>query len=150
MAKEPTDPTAEFGFLLHDTARLLRWNFDRRASALGVTRSQWQVLMRLKRKDGMAQVELAQQMDIQPISVSRLIDRLEEDGWVERRDDPTDRRTKRVFLTSKVRPMLEKLMACGAATRVEALAELSDAEKRQLMELLERIRTNLCDKGRKA
>src|SRR5690348_13133430 len=86
------DPERSFGFLLYDAARLLRRDFDRRARRIGLTRAQWSVLANLVRNEGVNQAGLADIMEIQPITLVRLLDRLEEAGWIERRPDPTDRR----------------------------------------------------------
>src|ERR1700733_14157430 len=111
-----------FGFLIHDVARLLRWNFDRRARTLGLTRAQWSVLAQLRRQDGLRQTDLAGLLDVQPITLVRLLDRLEKQGWVERREHKTDRRAKRVFLTKRAAPMIERLATLGKEKRKEALS----------------------------
>jgi MarR family transcriptional regulator for hemolysin len=136
-------PYQAFGFLLHDTARRLRWNFERRALQVGLTRAQWSVLFQLKRQDGLKQQELAQLLDVTAITVGRLIDRLEAAGWIIRCDDPEDRRAKRIFLTEKVTPVLEQMAELSFDTREEALAGLDDAARRRLMESLQHIRDNL-------
>ena len=108
------------GFAIHDVARLLRWSFDRQSAHLGLTRAQWSVLAHLSRRDGVQQKDLAQVMDITPITLARHLDRLEVDAWIERRDDPDDRRAKRVFLNAKARPMLEALSGLGQKVRATA------------------------------
>ena len=136
-------PHDSLGFLVHDVARLMRWHFDRRAQAVGLTRAQWSVLVLLLREDGVQQKCLAELLDIAPISLSGLLDRLERDGWVERRDDPADRRAKRVYRTAKLGPVLESLRALGAEVRESALQGLSAEEQEQLLDLLQRVRRNL-------
>ena len=98
-------------FLLHDVARQLRVDADRRASAYGLTRAQWVILFWLERQPGLSQKELAEIVEVEPITVARLIDRLEERGLVERRDDPRDRRIWRLHLRPAAAPMLESLHA---------------------------------------
>jgi MarR family transcriptional regulator for hemolysin len=98
-------------FLLHDVARQLRLNADRRASAHGMTRAQWMILFRLERQPGLSQKELAEILEVEPITVARLIDRLEDRGMVERRDDPHDRRIWRLHLCPPAGPVLRDLHA---------------------------------------
>lgn len=133
----------QFGFLISDVARLLRWNFDRQAQGLGLTRAQWAVLAHLKRCDGSQQSVLARLMDIKPITLARHLDRLEAEGWVERQDDPDDRRAKRVFLTPKSTPMLDALRQLGETVRQEALQGISQADFELTVQTLERIKANL-------
>jgi len=140
MSQFPSEP---LGFVINDVARMLRWQFDRRATEIGLTRSQWYVLAHLLRKDGMQQKELAEQMEITAISLTGLLDRLERDGWVERRSDPGDRRAKRIFLTPKVEPVLKAIQKLGRELRNESLQGFSESEQEQLMTLLLRMRSNL-------
>tara|TARA_R110000772_G_scaffold35901_5_gene86235 strand:- start:7737 stop:8186 length:450 start_codon:yes stop_codon:yes gene_type:complete len=132
-----------FGFTLNDVARLLRWEFDRQAQHLGLTRAQWSVLAHLKRYEGVQQKELARFMDIKPITLARHLDNLERQEWVERRDDPDDRRAKRVFLSTKAKPMINSLTRIGKKIRAHALRGLSVDEQDQLMKMLRKIRENL-------
>jgi MarR family transcriptional regulator for hemolysin len=131
------------GFVVHDVARMMRWQFDRRASGLKLTRSQWSVLAHLLRTDGIQQKELAEQMDITAITLTGLLDRMEREGWVERRADPIDRRAKRIYLTEKVAPVTKELRSLAREVRKSALQGLSDAEQQQLMALLVKVRSNL-------
>jgi len=114
-----------FGFLLHETARLMRRDFERRSRTSGLTRAQWAVLANLERTEGTSQAALADVLDIEPITLVRLIDRLESAGWVERRPDPDDRRVRRLYLTATARPLMEQFHELAAATREAALAGLS-------------------------
>ena len=98
-------------FLLHDVARLLRHEADRRAGARGMTRAQWVILFWLQRQPGLSQKELAEILEVEPITVARLIDRLEDRGMVERRDDPHDRRIWRLHLCPPAEPVLHDLHA---------------------------------------
>src|ERR1043166_5899802 len=105
----PVTPNREFAFALNDVARLLRTYADQRAAQFGMTRAQWVVLVRLDRSEGLKQCELADILEVQPITLTRLLDRLAENGLIERRPDPEDRRVKRLYLTPAARPVLERL-----------------------------------------
>lgn len=137
------NPHQGVGVLLVDVARLLRRNFNRRAQSLGLTQPQWQALARLSQNQGMNQACLADLLEVQPITLARLIDRLEAAGWVERRPDPDDRRAQRLFLTAQVEPLLDDMRALSSATREEALAGLSETERRRLIEALKTVKGNL-------
>jgi DNA-binding MarR family transcriptional regulator len=132
-----------FGFLLHDSARLMRRDFERRSRSSGLTRAQWAVLAYLARSEGTSQAALAEMLEIEPITLVRLLDRLEGAGWVERRADPSDRRVRRLYLTETARPLMDQFQDLAAATREAALAGLSEAERQQLTSLLMKVRTNL-------
>lgn len=132
-----------FGFLLYDAARLMRRDFDRRARRLGLSRAQWSVLAHLARNEGVKQAELADVLDVQPITLARQIDRLERSGLVRRCADPEDRRVRRLYLSDCARPILTELRALGGETRAEALRGLSLDQRRSLIESLARIRDNL-------
>jgi MarR family transcriptional regulator, transcriptional regulator for hemolysin len=133
----------KLGFLINDVARLMRRRFDREAQALGLTRAQWSVLFHLHRNEGTTQACLAQLMDIQPITLARLIDRLEADGWAERRPHPTDRRARCLYLTDRVHPVLDAMQEISSHVRAEAVAGLPPAEVEHLLDMLERIKSNL-------
>ena len=139
----PDATEQNFGFLLSDSARLLRRNFDRRARQLNLNRAQWSVLARLARHEGVKQTELADILEVSPITLARQIDRLEAGGWVRRQPDPKDRRANRLHLTDKAGPMLEELRARGQESRADALQGLNESERQQLTQLLARIRENL-------
>ena len=144
---DPGDYQRSFGFLLYDSARLLRRDFDRRARAIGLTRAQWSVLAHLSRNEGISQAGLAEILDIEPITLVRLLDRLEESGWVERRPHPTDRRVYTLYVTAKAWPVIDQIRALAAETRALALAGVADADRARLVELLARIRANLSDRA---
>jgi DNA-binding MarR family transcriptional regulator len=131
------------GFLLHDTARLMRVNYDRRMGELGLTRSQWWVLTHLYFNEGISQTELSAILDVERATLGRLLDRLEDKGWVERRPDTADRRLKRVFLTGEVEELLRTMRALASELRADALRGLGEAEQKQLVESLLRIKENL-------
>src|SRR5215468_12327193 len=96
----------EVAFNINDVARLLKTYADQRARDFGMTRAQWAVLARVERSEGLKQIELADTLDLQPITLTRLIDRLCDSGLIERRSDPEDRRAKRLYLTPAARPVL--------------------------------------------
>jgi DNA-binding MarR family transcriptional regulator len=131
------------GFLISDVSRLMRRRFDERARRIGVTRAQWRVLTTLKRIEGINQGGLAERLEVEPITLCRMIDRLEEAGHVERRRDPTDRRAWRIYLTDTSRPLIEKLHAIADDLFVDALDGIDEPTRTQFSETLERIRHNL-------
>jgi MarR family transcriptional regulator for hemolysin len=116
---------------------------DQRAREFGMTRAQWSVLARVQRNEGLKQSDLASQIDIAPITLARIIDRLSATGLVERRHDPEDRRANRLYLTPAALPVLENLAATGEGVMREALAGLDDAAIQALSQQLLNIKTNL-------
>ncbi|MEM8647115.1 MAG: MarR family transcriptional regulator [Pseudomonadota bacterium] len=139
------DFDSNIGFLVHDVARLMRTMYDRRMAPLGLTRSQWWVLNHLSFHEGISQSEFAALLDIEKATVGRLLDRLEAKGWVARKADPQDKRTKRVYLTEQVQPTLQIMRDLAAVTRDEAVRSLSAAERKQLRTMLKRMRDDLSD-----
>ncbi len=137
------DPERNFGCLVHDTGRLLRRDFNRRAQKLGLTQTQWQALCVLSHNEGINQSSLADRLEVQPITLGRLVDRLEATGWVERRPHPTDRRATTLFLTAKAEPILNEMRKLADETSELALAGISQAERELVMDILERIKGNL-------
>ncbi|MAS87258.1 MAG: MarR family transcriptional regulator [Micavibrio sp.] len=131
------------GFLLHDVARLLRRNFDRRVQTLELTQAQWKVLIYLSRNEGIKQAQLAEFLEVQPISVGRLIDRMEAAEWVVRKPDATDRRAFNLYLTDKAEPILKKMQEYGRDVREEALAGISAKGRDELLKNLAAMRQNL-------
>jgi len=131
------------GFLLQDTARLARRQFNRRLQDLGLTQAQWRCLLILSRKPGLRQQQLADVLEMQPISVGRLIDRMEASGWAERRPDPTDRRAFTIYLTDQAEPILSEIKTRAMATRAELFNGLSTEEKEILFGILTRMRANV-------
>jgi DNA-binding MarR family transcriptional regulator len=140
-------PDRTLGLVLHDVARLLRKRFEVRArsAALPLTRAQWSVLAHLSRQEGVNQAALAQIMEIEPITLVRLLDRLQAAGLVERRPDPADRRIRALYLTPAARPLLDQIWTLAAVVREEAMAGLSEVEREQLMTTLLRLKGNLLD-----
>ena len=139
-------------FEIAETAHALRKAFDRRASALGVTRAQWKVLFRLTRFPGLRQVELADMLDVEPITLCRIVDRLEEAELVERQRDPEDRRAWRLQVTDKAKPLVERLKSLGRELVGEAFADIDRSELDQVRGVLARVRENVAavQRGRKA
>src|SRR3982751_2598455 len=119
--------TPTLGFLLHDVARWLRKRFEQRAKCLGLTRSQWQTLAYLSNNEGIHQGGLAEILEIEPITLVRILDKLEERGLIERRQHPTDRRIWQLFLRGEALPLLEQMREIGDLTRGDALAGVSEA-----------------------
>jgi len=133
----------EIAFNINDVARLLRTYADQKASSFGLTRAKWAVLARLDRFEGLKQNELAEMLDLQPISLTRLLDGLSENGLIERRSDPNDRRAKRLFLTPAARPLLDRLSELGEDLMTTALAGLDRSEMSALLTSLTTIKENL-------
>jgi MarR family transcriptional regulator, transcriptional regulator for hemolysin len=132
-----------FGYVLKDTAKLYVQRFEERARELGLTLPQCRALVYLSRSEGMSQVELAGSCEIDPMTMVRILDRMELDGWLERRSDPDDRRARRLHLKPKCKPLLEAIDRLSSATRDEALAGFSPKEADQLMAALEKVRSNI-------
>ena len=129
-------------FEIGETAHALRKAFDRLAVGLGVTRAQWKVLFRLTRTPGLRQVELADLLDLEPITLCRIVDRLEEGGLVERTRDPEDRRAWRLHVTEKAQPLIEKLQAVGAELVDQAFSGISREEIEIARKVLAQAREN--------
>ncbi len=134
-----------FGFILHDVARLLRTTYDRRVRDLGLTRSQWWVLTHLFRKDGITQSELAEILELEKPSLGRLLDRLEAKGWVRRAADARDRRAKRVYLTDAAQAPMRVMREIAAGVREDALSGMSAADRESFVDTLLAVKSNLMD-----
>jgi MarR family transcriptional regulator, transcriptional regulator for hemolysin len=133
----------EIAFNVSDVARLLKTYADQRAREFGMTRAQWVVLARVERSEGLKQCELADTLDLQPITLTRLIDRLCDGGLIERRSDPEDRRAKRLHLTPAARPVLDALARLGQDIMATVLAGIEPAAVEQLLAHLLTLKTNL-------
>lgn len=144
MQRDDLDRT--FGFLVHDIGRLMRREFERRVRDMGFTRAQWRVLAHLRRVEGINQSQLADRMDVEPIALVRLLDKLEAVGYVTRKQDPQDRRAYLLYLTDKARPLIVKLEAISEELRQEMLGDLSAAERDALIDLLMRIKSKMTNK----
>lgn len=139
----PRSLNREFAFILNDVARMLRTYADQKAAQFGITRAQWVVLVRLDRSEGLKQSELADILDLQPISLTRLLDKLADCGLIERRPDPIDRRAKRLFLTPAARPLLEKLGDLGEELMTTALAGVDRESVERIVAQLGLVKENL-------
>jgi len=133
----------ELAFAINDVARLLRTYADHAARRFGMTRAKWAVLARLDRFEGLKQTELAEMLDLQPITLTRLLDGLAQNGLIERRPDPDDRRAKRLFLTPAARPLLERLSDLGEELMATALAGLGSSEVEAVLGHLSTVKENL-------
>jgi len=139
----PRHPRREFAFLINDVARLLRTYADQRARQFGMTRAQWAVLARLEHNEGLKQGELAELLDLQPITLTRLVDRLSASGLIERRPDPDDRRAKRLYLTAQARPLMNRLADLGTDVMGTVLEGFDLATIERMIGDLSRAKDNL-------
>jgi MarR family transcriptional regulator, transcriptional regulator for hemolysin len=133
----------ELAWEMAETSRMMRRFYDRRASALGVTTAQWRVIAHLGHSPGIKQVELAERLDVEPITACRIVDRLEEAGLVERQRDPEDRRAWRLVLTEKAEPILVRLRELAEDMASEAFAGFSLEEYEAIRAKLARVRENV-------
>ena len=141
MRKIPIE--REFGFRINDVARMLKTYADQQVRQFGMTRAQWAVLARLEREPGITQSRLAVLTDVEPITIGRLLDRLEANGLIERRSDPLDRRIWRLWLTAKSTEILEQIVAFRRELHDEMAEGLSPQSLRTLVTCLQRMRTTL-------
>lgn len=139
----PLSLNREFAFTLNDVARMLRTFADQKAAQFGITRAQWVVLVRLDRSEGLKQSELAEMLELQPISLTRLLDKLCDGGLIERRADPEDRRAKRLFLRPAAHPLLEKLADLGENLMATALAGVDRESVERMVAQLGVVKENL-------
>jgi DNA-binding MarR family transcriptional regulator len=135
--------TSVISWLLADASRLIRKLADRRLSAIGLTRAQWQALGNLRRLGPLTQAALAEIMEIETATVARLTDRLEAAGWIERRPDAADRRVKLVSMTEKAAAVMDEVGVIGQKLRDDMLTDLSESERDELVRLLNTIKTRL-------
>jgi DNA-binding MarR family transcriptional regulator len=129
-------------FEIAETAHALRKAFDRRAVGMGVTRAQWKVLFRLERQPGLRQIELADMLDVEPITLSRIVDRLEDAGLVERAADPADRRAWRLHVTAQAQPLIKKLRGVADEMIAEAFGGIDPEDIEITRAVLGRVREN--------
>ena len=132
-----------FLFTLGEVFRLIRVYADKEAARYGITRAQWAVLFRIERNEGMKQTELAELLEMQPITLTRLIDKLCDNGWIERRSDESDRRVNRLYLKKAARPLLGKLAGLRSEITATALEGISPADAHRLLTQLESIKENV-------
>jgi MarR family transcriptional regulator, transcriptional regulator for hemolysin len=128
---------------LVESSRLLRNYIDHRAKERGTTRAQWIVLFRLRQNEGLSQVDLADVLELQPISLVRLLDRLVEHGLLERRHDPKDRRANRLFLTAKGRRLVDELDSLRDAIATDVLHDLSDETLQTSLDALRQVKERI-------
>lgn len=138
------------GSILSDSSRMMRRAFDARARAIGVTRPQWQVLSTLRRHEGVNQGKLAEYLDVEPITVCRMVDRLQDANLVERRSDIADRRSWNLYLTPRAHDLLAQLRPLADAMVEEALEGIDAQERDTLQRLLEKLRENLSRRSSEA
>ncbi len=132
-----------FLFALGELQRLLRVYADKEAARFGITRAQWAVLAKVERSEGMKQTELAELMEMQPITLTRLIDKLCDAGWIERRSDASDRRVNRLYLRKAGRQLLGKLSGLRSELTATALEGINPADAHRLLTQLEQIKENV-------
>lgn len=131
------------GFVLADVSRLMRREFEKRLQGSSLTLAQARALINVARHEGVRQVDLADLLEVQPITLARLIDQLVDAGLVERRPDPADRRAYQIYLTPAAAPQLEAIERVGAAIRADALVDLSAEQAADLLAALRKMRDRL-------
>ena len=134
------------GLLIHDVARLLRVLYDRQMASIGLTRSQWWLLTYLFFNDGINQSELAILMDMEKAPLSRLLDRMEKKGWVIRKNENKDRRTKNIYLSETIKPLISSMRDKAAEYRRESLSILTDKDRNKLKAILQILKKDLTSK----
>ena len=131
------------GFIIGDVSRLLRYVFDQRVAGIGLTRAQWRVLVHLQRLDGPTQSELADALEIGNPSLGKMLDTLEQKGWIVRQAAPLDRRAKHVYCTEKVQPIMDVMSRIGAELTDAAMRGLPPEERQNLLSVLSQVKANL-------
>jgi DNA-binding MarR family transcriptional regulator len=139
-----TDRVA-FGYAVTDVTRLLRRVFDRRSLHLGLTRAQWRALHRIERVPGLSQSQLAEDLDLEPIAVGRVLDRLERAGFVERRADPEDRRRWNLYPGAKTPEVMTGMRRVANALHEDLLAGIADADLETTLAVLHRVKETLVE-----
>jgi len=137
-----TDKTS-FGVLVTDVTRLMRKHFDRRAVRFNLTRAQWRALKRVSYSEGMTQSELAEVLELEPIAIGRVIDRLQKAGFIERRADPADRRAWRLYLTQRAHAVVDDMESISTKLFREAQRGISAADLKIMINVLARMKDNL-------
>lgn len=143
-------PVERIGFLLHDASRLLRKTFERNAVRYGLSSAQWRLLVRVFKEEGITQARLAELLEIEPISVSRLIDRMEAGDWIERRADAADRRARNIFLTQRSRAIFGEMRGVADDVFGRALEGIDHDSRQVILNGLQTIINNLNDDDQKA
>ena len=145
VERNPTETGRAFGFLIHDVSRLIKRRFDRRARQMGlpITRQQAAVVLNIAGNEGVSQAEVAAWLGIEPIALVRMLDKLHEEGLVERRPHPTDRRVRTLWLTPAARPVVAQILAINKAIREEAFAGMAGHACDTVIDILDGIKGNL-------
>jgi MarR family transcriptional regulator for hemolysin len=133
----------EIAFMIKDVSRMMGTYADQQGRVLGISRAQWTVLVRLERTEGLKQSELAEILDLQPISLTRLLDRLDENGLIERRADPNDRRVNRLYLKPAARPLLDQLATLSETLMGTVLEGIEPESMERMLRDLKLIKDNL-------
>lgn len=136
------DRLKHFGFLLKDVSRRYTTRFEQHAEAMSLTLTQCKALVQLERNEGVSQARLAELTDVEPMTMVRILDRMEADQIIERRLDPNDRRARQLYLTDKAHPLLEEIWRIAAVTRSEVFAGVGKGEREAFMRTLEQIHHN--------
>lgn len=138
-----TTEKTTFGYLVTDVTRLMRKQFDRRAVRFGLTRAQWRALKRVHHSEGITQNELAEFLEMEPIAVGRVIDRLQKAGFIERRADPNDRRCWRLHLQAKAHAVIDDMELISSELFRQAQRGIAAAEVKSMISVLARMKDNL-------
>ena len=138
------DRLRNFGFLLKDVSHRYVLRFEQRARGISLTLPHCKVLVRLEKNEGVSQARLAELADIEPMTMVRILDRMEGDGLLERRADPADRRARRLYLTKKAWALLDEIWRLADVTRAETFAGISRQDRDAFMGILERLHRNVC------
>jgi MarR family transcriptional regulator for hemolysin len=141
---DPLDRLRNFGFVLKDLSRRYVLRFEQRASEISLTLPQCKALVRLEENEGASQARLAELADVDPMSMVRILDRMEADGLLERRPDPADRRARCLYLTRKAKPLLKEIWRLSELTREEVFSGVSNTQRDAFMDVLERMHANVC------
>jgi len=144
MAQFPSEDS--FGILVSDVSRLMRKEFDRRVKGTGMSRAQWDVIVQLSRFEGINQVRLADLMDVEPISLVPLLDKLQAADYIERRPNPNDRRAYQLYLTPRTKPLLEQLEEIAVEFRDEMISGINADAQRAVVDALLTVKANLTNK----
>jgi len=131
-----------FGFLVHDIARQMTSVLDRRLSQHGLTRSHWRAILYIWRTPGISQTELSEILDVSRMGVTGLLDRMESKGLVSRKDDPKDRRVKRIYLTDSTQALVPTITSVGGEMVNDFFAGINETEQKTLLKLLVKIKQN--------
>ncbi len=144
------DRLQNIGFLLKEVSRRYVARFEAHASSLSLTLMQCKTLVHLQRTEGASQARLAEITEVEPMMMVRLLNRMEEDGLIERRSDPADRRARKLYLTPKAKPLLDEIWRLAALARGEMFAGVPKADRDVFARVLEKARGNLCALGRES